>query len=686
MSRTAPTTRSRTTIRIGFLLVLIIAAGLRLWRIDSIPPGFHFDESFEGLEAWRILTVSSYRPIFLTGNFGVPPLNAYANAITFGIFGALGGEAGPTATRTTAAFFGILGVVAVYLLATELRRLDSWPESSLSLAFPLLAAAMLAVMRWHIHFSRMGIEPIIVPLIWTASTWLLLRGWRTGSKLAFIACGVVLAAGMYTYQAAWFVPLIMLPVAGILIFDRRSKNKDRGASSSVNAATPDLGSSLFDLLLAAGTATLLILPLLWFFMQNPDLLLLRPTQLVIVGETGSPADNSIGQSIWATAKMFGPLGSPGDMDPRRNLPGAPALNLWLAIPFYLGLGLAFWRIRRPAYAITLIGLIGMLLPGIFSEYAPHFHRVLGASAPVALLGGFGLDWIWSWSRLRRWRLQWIAVLLLVIGGFTSAQTYFTRWSTLPDLHYAFDAGFWEMSQWIAQQPDDEPLYITPRGDEHPTLAFAWREPGDVAPHSFDGRHIFPLTQAAAERDEHYLVVEHEDFRTRLLLPEVFPDAVVTREFVDREDNVYARVYTRPALSAAQRPPQVAVDQPVGDGIRLAGYDLLPAAPRPGEMLYLQLHWLTDGAPSEDWTVFTHVIDPADGSVVAGRDSQPGNGSLPTDHWQSGWRLLDEYQIQLPADLPSGEYGLRVGLYRNNGSTLPDDGLGIDLGTFVVGQE
>ena len=103
MSSTAPTTRSRTTIWIGFLLVFIVAAGLRLWRIDSIPPGFHFDESFEGLEAWRILTDSSYRPIFLTGNFGVPPLNAYANALTFGIFGALGGEAGPTAMRTTAA-------------------------------------------------------------------------------------------------------------------------------------------------------------------------------------------------------------------------------------------------------------------------------------------------------------------------------------------------------------------------------------------------------------------------------------------------------------------------------------------------------------------------------------------------------------------------------------------------------
>lgn len=683
MSNRDLTTRSRAFTWLGILLIIVVAAGLRLWRIDAIPPGFHFDESFEGLEAWRILTDPTYRPIFLTGNFGVPPLNAYANAFTFGIFEALGGEAGPTAMRTTAAVFGILGVLTVFLLATELRRLDMWPVSSLSATFPLLAAGMLAVMRWHIHFSRMGIEPIIVPLIWTASTWMLLRGWRTGSKLSFIACGVVLAAGMYTYQAAWFVPLLMVPVAGILILDRRSKIKDRGATSPRNAAKLDLRSSIFDLLLAAATATLLILPLLWFFVQNLDLLLLRPTQLAIVGETGSPADKSIWQSIWATGKMFGPFGRPGDLDPRRNLPGEPALNLWLAIPFYLGLGLALWRIRRPAYSIPLIGLIGMLLPGIFSEYAPHFHRVLGAAAPVAILGGFGLDGIWSWSKLRRLHLQWIAVLLLVLGGLTSAQTYFTRWATLPDLYYAFDNGFWEMSQWIAEQPDDTTIFMTPRGDDHPTLAFAWRRPDDVPPHSFDGRHSFPLTTDTNENDQHYLVVEHEDFRTRMLLPELFPDAIVTREFTDSEGNVYARVYTRPAQSTPQRPPQVTVDRPVGDGIRLVGYDLLPDSPHPGETIYLQLHWITDAQPAGDWTVYTHVVNTEDGSVLAGRDSKPGNGSLMTTDWQAGWRVLDEYQIQLPEELPAGDYGLRIGLYRDDGSTMPTDGAGVDLGTFSV---
>ena len=199
------TFRRPAATTLALLLILAGAAALRLWRIDTLPPGFHFDESFEGLEAWRILTDPTYRPVFLTGNFGVPPLNAYANAVMFGLFQLFGGEAGPTAMRVTAAVFGVLGVAAVFALGNEMRHYDP----RLSPAYPLLAAAVLALMRWHLHFSRMGIEPILVPLEWAAATWLLLRGWRTGSWLSFAACGVVLAACMYTYQGAWVIPVLV---------------------------------------------------------------------------------------------------------------------------------------------------------------------------------------------------------------------------------------------------------------------------------------------------------------------------------------------------------------------------------------------------------------------------------------------------------------------------------------------
>ena len=677
-----PTTATSTrALWRGLLLVLIVAAGLRLWRIDSLPPGFHFDESFEGLEAWRILTDPGYRPVFLTGNFGVPPLNAYANALMFRLFDLFGAAAGPTAMRTTAALFGLLGVLSVFALGDELRRLDQ----RLSSAFPLLAAAALAVMRWHVHFSRMGIEPVIVPLIWAAATWLLLRGWRTGAWLSFAGSGSLLAAGMYTYQGAWVIPLLMVPTAALLMARTR---QTRGDGKLFAPHSPGR-RQLAGMLLTAGVALLLFLPLARFFLHNLELVFLRPAQLAVVGETGSPADQAVWVSVVNTFKMFWPLGATGDWDPRRNLPGAPALDLWLALPLFLGLAVALRRVRQTATALVLLGWVGLLLPGMFSEYAPHFHRILGAAAPTALLIGVGLDTLWQWPWLRRRRLQWVVVLLLAASLVTTARDYFVRWAALPDLYYAFDAGMWEAGNWIAQQPSDASIYISPRGLEHATLAFAVRpEPGATdAPApvvAYDGRHVFPLTNAVVDQAEHYVAIEHEDFRTPLLLPEVFPHASIARELQDANGAIYARIYTRPAGESPQRPPRVSAPQQLADGIALAGYDLLPETAEPGGVLYLQLHWLVSAPPTGDWTVFTHLVNPATGAVVAGKDSTPGNGSLPTPRWQTGWRILDEYQINLPADLPPGDYDLGIGLYDAAGARIPPAG-DLRIGQTRIGR-
>ncbi len=669
---------SRSTHTWLLTLILIAAAALRFWRIDSIPPGFHFDESFEGLEAWRILTDPGYRPIFLGGNFGVAPLNAYANALMFGLFQALGGEAGPTAMRVTAACFGVAGVATIYGLAAEMRR----HEPSLPEVFPLLAAASLALMRWHVHFSRMGIEPILVPLLWAGSAWFLLRGWRTGGWLSFLTAGVLLAAAMYAYQGAWVIPILAAILVGHLALSDR----------------PRLAARWPGLLAAAGVALLLVLPLAAFFRQHPDLLLLRPSQIAAVGQEGA-APAGLAANIWATLRMFGP-GQTGDLDVRRNLPGAPALSLWKALPFFIGLGLAIWRMRRPVYALPVIGLAGLLLPGVLSEYAPHFHRILGAAAPAALLTGLGLAWLWQQGSTL-WRqgaprnkaglaLMGAVVLMLLVGGVATARGYFVRWAARPDLFYAFDVGLWEVGRWIADQPAETPIYLTPRSIDHPTLAFAWR-PGSgsrPAPESFDGRHVFPMTAGATSRPEQYVVIEHEDFRTRLLLPEVFPDATTGPEFTDGTGQVYTRVYTRAAGVEPRPAPIAPLDVALGDGIRLEGFDLIPDTPAPGGMLYVRLYWLVDARPEADWTVFVHLLGQpkADGNPLwVGKDSPPGNASLPTSRWQSGWRIIDEYALPLPADLPAGSYDIQIGMYQADGQRLPAGSEAIRLGAIQIGD-
>ena len=123
---------------------------------------------------------------------------------------------------------------------------------------------------------------------------------------------------------------------------------------------------------------------------------------------------------------------------------------------------------------------------------------------------------------------------------------------------------------------------------------------------------------------------------------------------------------------------------VGDGIRLAGYDAQRVTLDAGAILYVQLYWDVASAPAHDWTVFVHLFDATgEQQLVAGTDTLPGAGSLPTLRWQPGWRILDEYQLAQPADLPPGDYTLTIGLYDAEGARLPADSSELTIGTVQI---
>lgn len=103
--------------------------------------------------------------------------------------------------------------------------------------------------------------------------------------------------------------------------------------------------------------------------------------------------------------------------------------------------------------------------------------------------------------------------------------------------------------------------------------------------------------------------------------------------------------------------------------RLLGYDAPPTT-LPGEPLAVTLYWAADAPDGRDYTVFVHVLDEA-GQLVAQSDEQPRGGAYPTSIWSAGERIVDEHRLDLPPDLPPGDYSMRVGLYdAAGGARLP----------------
>ena len=104
-------------------------------------------------------------------------------------------------------------------------------------------------------------------------------------------------------------------------------------------------------------------------------------------------------------------------------------------------------------------------------------------------------------------------------------------------------------------------------------------------------------------------------------------------------------------------------------IRLRGYSLAGEGV-PGKDLALTLIWQATEQPTENLTVFVHLLDEA-GKPVAQSDGIPVGGARPTDGWRPSEVILDERRVRLPTALPPGTYGLGVGLYHaDSGQRVP----------------
>jgi hypothetical protein len=98
-------------------------------------------------------------------------------------------------------------------------------------------------------------------------------------------------------------------------------------------------------------------------------------------------------------------------------------------------------------------------------------------------------------------------------------------------------------------------------------------------------------------------------------------------------------------------------------IRLVGYDLEKTTWRAGENLNVDLYWLAQQTPSQDYRVFLHLAPTDDTGVVAQRDSMPQSGYGATTRWDPGELIVDEHSLHIGADVPPGSYYLLMGLYR-----------------------
>jgi hypothetical protein len=85
--------------------------------------------------------------------------------------------------------------------------------------------------------------------------------------------------------------------------------------------------------------------------------------------------------------------------------------------------------------------------------------------------------------------------------------------------------------------------------------------------------------------------------------------------------------------------------------------------QPGATLRIHLAWQVVVPPEQSYTAFVHLVRAS--TLWAQDDHQPGyttRPTYPTDRWFPGEIVLDEFQLTIPPEVPTGTYQLNTGFY------------------------
>ncbi len=484
-SAAAPASRWGST---GCWALLLVAFGLgcfyRLYQIDSAPWGVWFDEAQNGLVAQRILNEPSYRPVFVSELSQLPALFFYAFAASIKLFGL-----NVVAVRLVTTVAGLLTLVFVYLLAREL----------FDQRVAVLATFFLAIMRWHVNFSRFGMHGIFMPLFMTAMLYFLMRGLKGKGFLNFPAAGVMAGIGLQGYYAFLLAPgVVAVFLLHYVLFQR-----------VVSWGRLVLGVLAFGIMMA-----LVYSPVALYGLRNPQQFSQR---LGTVSITKDRTPQQVVEVLWrTTSRHLLMFNSSGDGNGRHNLPGAPMVDTYTGLLFVLGFGFALWRWREPGPFLLVLWMAVVIQSGIWSlEFeAPQGYRTVGLTPAVAMLAALPLGVLWSlvadcMGSADQWRgwatraagyvatVAALAVTLFVLteSAYTNFDMYFNKQLRRSDAwaSYSTDATF--VGKEVARLGNDYVIYCSPFLAGLPTITFLAQHAPE--PRRFEAARDLPVTDEKA---------------------------------------------------------------------------------------------------------------------------------------------------------------------------------------------
>jgi len=414
-------------------LILVISIGvlLRIWSIDKLPNGLHWDEQDTGYQAYSLLKTgkdyfSNILPLFphSLAEYRTPVL-IYSTVPSVKLFGL-----SAFSVRLLPAVFGVLGIIIFGLLCYFTSR---------DLTFGILGLLIISLSIWHIQYSRQAVESIVMSLYF-------LLGLTCFFRKKYIISALMFGLSMWGYSTAkMFVPIFVL-----FLFITNLRSFKKLPLISIILFLILSGSVIGDGVFGKSGQRFRELSIITDPTTAAEVNVLRQTQQRASGATGvGLSPRLIDKIIYNKATFWGNtfiknyvlaystefLFIRGDRELRHSpsREGIGMLYLIEVIPLGLGIYIAF---KNKIYWLIFWFLFGAV-PGALTRIDnPHAARLFIMLPALLYLISLGMKFIYDKTKL----MFWIYLSVLLISSIFVFSFYFSvyHWESAKPFQYGFD--------------------------------------------------------------------------------------------------------------------------------------------------------------------------------------------------------------------------------------------------------
>ena len=444
--------------KILLIFILLLAAFLRLYHLDTNPPSLYWDEASLGYNAYSILNSGrdEHGELFPLARFMAfgdykPPGYIYA-AVPFISFLGLN----ETSVRLPSALAGILMVYFTFILTYELF-IRSKPA--------LIASFLLAVSPWSLHLSRAAFEANLAALFSLSGIYFFFRS-RSKGPLIILSFFFFLLS-FHTFNANRIIAPLLIFVLSFIFYRT-------------------VLSNLKWFLISGALSFIFLIPSLGFLTSPESRIRLQEvsifnnlTPLIESNSRISLDSNTVISKLLHNRRIVYALDylshftdnfklrylfTRGDVNARLALPDTGQL-LVINLPFLiLGLYYLLSKLDRKS-SLIFSWLVIAVIPAGLAKETPHALRT------VSILPAYQIIIAWGWYRLLIWLkkkypVRIITAILTLIAFFLSVNLSFY----LHQYHIHFPrnwSGEWqygtrEMAEFVsARENFYDRIYISP---------------------------------------------------------------------------------------------------------------------------------------------------------------------------------------------------------------------------------